>query len=257
VVENVKSGRVVSGASTITQQLIKITRGPQPRSWRAKLMEALQARHLEQVWTKDQILGAYLTRVSYGNLFMGCRVASQGDFRKPLKDLTAAEAAFLAGLPQAPGRLNPFRTMAPAIKRQQWVLSRMQQAGWLTGEDRDLAVAERLRLAGFHGGFIAPHAVGLIESGLGSDAADGVVKTTIDSGLQQQVERGYRQAVGSAARQARQSCGGGGHRERHRRGAGAGRLARLLRCGRRSDQWRVDAALTGLGLEALHLCKGL
>jgi len=189
VVENVKSGRVVSGASTITQQLVKISRGPQPRSWRAKVMEALQARHLEQVWTKDQILGAYLTRVSYGNLFTGCRVASQGYFLKPLRDLTAAEAAFLAGLPQAPGRLNPFRNMAPAIKRQQWVLSRMQQAGWLTDEDYDLATAERLRLAGFHGGFIAPHAVGLIESRLGSDAADGVVKTTIDSGLQQQVER--------------------------------------------------------------------
>ena len=108
VVENLKSGRVVSGASTITQQLIKITRGPQPRTWQAKIMEALQARHLEQVWSKDQILGAYLTRLSYGNLFTGCRVASQGYFRKPLKDLTAAEAAFLAGLPQAPWTLEPF-----------------------------------------------------------------------------------------------------------------------------------------------------
>lgn len=188
IVENIKTGRVVSGASTITQQLIKISRGPQPRSWRAKMMEALQARHLEQVWTKDQILVAYLNRISYGNLFTGCRVAAQGYFRKPLKDLTAAECAFLAGLPQAPGRLNPFRSIAPAIKRQQWVLSRMKQAGWLIGEDYDLAMAQRLRLSGFHAGFIAPHAVGLIESGDEPLAAGSVVQTTIDNRLQQQVE---------------------------------------------------------------------
>lgn len=188
VVENVKAGRVVSGASTITQQLIKVSRGPQSRSWRIKIVEALQARHLEQLWTKDQILAAYLNRISYGNLFTGCRVAALGYFRKPLGDLTAAEAAFLAGLPQAPGRLNPFRNMAPAIKRQQWVLSRMLHAGWLQGESYELAKAQRLRLSGFHGGFIAPHAVGLMESAREAGSESGVVQTTIDHDLQKQVE---------------------------------------------------------------------
>ena len=188
LVENVRSGRVVSGASTITQQLIKISRGPQPRSWRTKIMEAMQARHLEMLWSKDQILAAYLNRLSYGNLFTGCRVAAQGYFRKPLNDLTAAECAFLAGLPQAPGRLNPFRNEAPALKRQQWVLARMHQSGWLIGESHDLAKAQKVRLVGFHGGFIAPHAVGLIESGRATDATGQVVHTTIDHALQQQVE---------------------------------------------------------------------
>ena len=185
--ENIKYGRVVSGASTITQQLIKISQGTQPRSWKTKILEALQARHLELLWSKDQILAAYLNRLSYGNLFTGCRVAAQGYFRKPMKDLTPAECAFLAGLPQAPGRLNPFRNLAPALKRQQWVLVRMLQAGWLTGDDYELALAQQVRLTGFHGGFVAPHAVGLIEKDKGADTA-GEVRTTIDSILQQQVE---------------------------------------------------------------------
>jgi len=185
LLENAKAGRITSGASTITQQLIKISRGPQSRTLQAKLVEALQARHLELTWSKGRILAAYLSRLSYGNLFTGCNAAAQGYFRKPLSDLTPAECAFLAGLPQAPGRLNPFRKIEPVIQRQQWVLSRMRDLRWLDGDEYDMALSQRVRLQGYHGGFIAPHAIGLIEA---EAPETGTVQTTIDAALQKQVE---------------------------------------------------------------------
>jgi len=185
IVDSIKAGSITSGASTITQQLIKISRGPQPRTLSTKLVEALQARHLELTWSKERILATYLNRLSYGNLFTGCNAAAQGYFRKPLSDLTPAECAFLAGLPQAPGRLNPFRKIEPAIHRQQWVLSRMRDLRWLDGDAYDMALSQRVRLQGYHGGFIAPHAIGLIEA---AAPETGTVQTTIDAALQKQVE---------------------------------------------------------------------
>ncbi len=183
---NLTSGKVTSGASTITQQLIKISSPERVRGWKVKAMEALQARRLEMMWSKRQILAAYLNRVGYGNLFTGCSAAAQGYFHKPLSDLTAAECAFLAALPQAPGRLNPFRSVEAVTVRQQWIIGRMRDLGWLEGEAFEVARDQRIRLQRYLGGFLAPHALGLMDGGTAAEEQD--VTTTLDAVLQRRIE---------------------------------------------------------------------
>jgi penicillin-binding protein 1C len=117
--------RTVSGASTITQQLVKLSSPPAPRSFRTKLREALLARHLEMKWSKDQILAAYLNRLPYGNHRTGPAEAARFYFQKPLADLSLGESALLAGLPQAPSRLNPIKHPARALARRGIVLDRL------------------------------------------------------------------------------------------------------------------------------------
>lgn len=117
--------RTVSGASTITQQLVKLSSAPAPRSLRTKLREALLARHLEMKWSKDEILAAYLNRLPYGNHRTGPAEAARFYFQKPLADLSLGESALLAGLPQAPSRLNPIKHPARALTRRGIVLDRL------------------------------------------------------------------------------------------------------------------------------------
>lgn len=182
---NLTSGRVRSGASTITQQLIKISSTSEKRTWRIKLTEALQARQLEMTWSKEQILEAYLNRVSYGNLFTGCEAAADGYFHKPMKDLSDAESAFLAALPQAPGRLNPFRNPETVLPRQKHILRQMLWHDSLDRDDYDIAMAEPITLQRFSGGFMAPHAIDLLQQTANGEST---VHTTIVSELQSQVE---------------------------------------------------------------------
>jgi penicillin-binding protein 1C len=154
---------VVSGGSTITQQLIKLAE-PRPRSLRTKLIEAVQALRLEQVWDKQRILAAYLNRLDYGNFNRGCAAAADFYFAKPLRDLSPAECALLAGLPQAPTRLNPHAHFEQAVKRQQWILGQMLHAEWLTEDQWQRAIQEPLHLAAAHRVFEAPHFVDLLLS---------------------------------------------------------------------------------------------
>jgi penicillin-binding protein 1C len=100
-IRGVEHGRFFSGASTISQQLIKAAE-PRPRTVGNKLIEATQALRLEQTWSKRQILEAYLERIDYGNGRVGTIAAANYYFGKPPNDLSLAESAFLAGLPQAP-----------------------------------------------------------------------------------------------------------------------------------------------------------
>lgn len=123
--------RVVSGASTITQQLVKISSPPARRHPLTKIREALAARRLEMTWTKKEILTAYLNRLDYGNLRIGSAEAVRFYFQKPLADLSLAECALLAGLPQAPSRLNPVRHPKRATVRRNTVLDRLAAAGTL------------------------------------------------------------------------------------------------------------------------------
>lgn len=188
--DNMVSGRVVSGASTLTQQLAKVSADERaPRNVVAKVTEALQARRMEMCWSKERILTEYLNRVSYGNLLAGVASASEGYFHKPLRDLTPAECALLAALPQSPTRLNPFRNMKAVQKRQQFILQRMRELGWLSEEAYDLAMQQKPVLQRFTGGFEAPHAVEMLHASEAPAQKSGTVRTTLDSALQQQVER--------------------------------------------------------------------
>ena len=154
-------GRIVSGGSTITQQLVKLAQ-PRPRTFRAKLIEAVQALRLEQVWDKQRILREYLNRVDYGNLNLGCAAAADFYFAKPPRDLSPAECALLAGLPQAPTRLNPLSHPDRARKRRQWILHRMSENGFLTASEFQRAADEPLRLNPSARPFLAPHFVDLV-----------------------------------------------------------------------------------------------
>ncbi len=155
--------RVVSGGSTISQQLIKLA-NPRPRTFPNKLIEALQALRLEQVWDKQRILAEYFNRLEYGNYNTGSAAAARFYFAKPPGDLSVAECALLAGLPQAPSRLNPLKHFSRAQKRQQWILQSMRQCGYLTGPEFARARQEPLRLAKPRRVFEAPHFVDLLLS---------------------------------------------------------------------------------------------
>ncbi len=180
-------GHITSGASTITQQLVKISQR-RPRTLLAKVVEALTALRLEQVWSKEQILAAYLNRVDFGNLNLGLAAAADYYFGKPVSDLSEAEAALLAGLPRNPRKLNPQRALPAAQKRQQLVLRRMHENGWLSRERWQMAAAEPLHLRPPRRRFRAPHFTDLLLN-QPLEAGAGEVRTTLDLPLNEAIER--------------------------------------------------------------------
>lgn len=117
--------RIVSGASTISQQLVKISSPPAPRRPWTKLRETLAARRLEMTHDKRAILTAYLNKLDYGNLRIGAHEAARAYFQKPPADLSLAECTLLAGLPQAPSFHNPLRHPDRAVTRRNIVLKRL------------------------------------------------------------------------------------------------------------------------------------
>ncbi len=172
--------RIVSGASTISQQLVKVA-APRPRTWRTKVIEAVTALRLEQLWSKERILTEYLNRVDFGHLNVGIAAASDYYFGKPLGDLTDAECAFLAGLPKNPYRLSPHRSLTATQSRQRVVLRRMHDNGWLTNDAFARATAEPPRVRPPKRQFLAPHFIDLALRE--ADLAAARVRTTIDLDL--------------------------------------------------------------------------
>ncbi|MFC4994441.1 penicillin-binding protein 1C [Rubritalea tangerina] len=144
--DSIEAGRFVSGASTISQQTIKLTSGSPSRTLKNKMVEALSARHLEMTYDKDTILAAYFNHLDYGNHCQGPRQSALHYFDKSLEDLSLAQTALLAGLPQAPSRHNPRRNPNNAKKRRDWVLDRMQQVFDYPDERIARAKAEPIHL---------------------------------------------------------------------------------------------------------------
>ena len=187
--EAVRTGQIRSGASTITQQLVKLSDPNSDRGVRGKLTEAWKALSLERHWNKDRILEEYLNRLDYGDLQVGLASASTDYFEKPPSDLSAAEAAFLAGIPQAPSRLDPFKHFDAAKARQRWVLRRMHLNGFLDDAAYARALAEPLRLRQHDRDFEAPLFVDLLLERRGTLPPEGgVVRTTIDLSLNRWID---------------------------------------------------------------------
>ena len=122
--------RVTSGASTLTMQLVKIT-DDTPRSISGKFGQMWKAMVLERNATKDDILEAYLNRVSYGGNLIGIGAASLRYFGKSSDELTLPEAALLAGIPKSPARFDPLRKTDEARERRNFVLRRMAREGFI------------------------------------------------------------------------------------------------------------------------------
>ena len=116
-VRNMRHPDRISGASTISQQVIKLCDQRKGRALSAKFREAILAVKLERQWPKEKILAAYINRLDYGNRRVGAEAASQAYFGKPATRLTLPEAVFLAGLPQSPSRFNPWRNPAAALAK--------------------------------------------------------------------------------------------------------------------------------------------
>jgi len=144
------AGKVVQGASTITQQLVRNLYTGDERTLQRKLKEACLAIKLAHKWSKQRILDDYLNTVPYGNHAYGVQAAAETYFSKNAKDLTLAQAALLAGLPQAPSAYDPFHAEAAALIRRNEVLHAMLTNGDITQSQYDHAVAAKITLKAGH-----------------------------------------------------------------------------------------------------------
>ncbi len=143
---NIVSGGVKEGASTITMQVARNFFLSSERTFRRKINEALLAIKIEHALTKDEILELYINHIFLGQRAYGFAAAAQIYYGKPLKNLSLAEAAMLAGLPKAPSAYNPVVNPARAQARQRYVLGRMLKLGYITQDQYDRALKERLTI---------------------------------------------------------------------------------------------------------------
>jgi 1A family penicillin-binding protein len=148
--QNVAKQGVVSGASTITQQLVRnALLSPEEASRQTilrKFKEAVLAYRVGELYTKDAILQMYLNEVYYGNLAYGIAAAAETYFGKHPRDLTLAEASLLAGLPQSPSDYNPRASMELARQRQRYVLDQMVKQGFISEADAVVAWEQGITL---------------------------------------------------------------------------------------------------------------
>lgn len=140
-------GRLKSqGASTITMQVARNVYLSSEKTYTRKIYEILLTFKLEHMLTKDQILEIYMNQIFLGNRAYGFAAASEAYFDKPLKDITIAEAAMLAGLPKAPSAYNPIVNPKRAKTRQLHIIARMLENGFITAEQAAAARVEELKV---------------------------------------------------------------------------------------------------------------
>ena len=195
---------IVSGASTITQQVVRnVLLTPEERqqvSAARKIREIIVAYQLTQTYTKEQILQIYLNEINYGNHSYGIEAASVAYFGKSAVSLDLAECALLTGLPQAPSYFDPYVRPDEVKQRQLYVLQRMVEQGYLTQDEADAAGGETLTFIDSRHAQVAPHFVAyvsdLLDRQLGIDqlyhGGDTAI-TTLDPQLQASAERAVNQ----------------------------------------------------------------
>lgn len=181
--QNLTNNRIVSGASTITQQLIRVIK-PRPRVLSTKISEALMALRLELKLSKKEILEKYLNSVSLFSNVCGMQAASLLLFNKNPYMLNLAESATLAAAIQAPGRFDPFTQKGnlALTKRRNWVLSEMLKNGKCTKEQYNTAIKQIIPNYRRKLPFNAPHFCDMLLQQKGKPV--GMVTTTIDMNLQ-------------------------------------------------------------------------
>lgn len=202
------TGKRLEGGSTITQQLVKNALLTSERSLKRKIKEALLSVFTELMYSKDEILEMYLNYISYGGTSVGIESASKAYFDKHAKDLTLAEAALLAGLPQAPSRYSPFgSTPEEAKARQLEVLRRMYEDGYITKLQQEQAGSEVLKFALSRTDIAAPHFVFYVRDLLYQEYGEDMVEkgglrvtTTLDLGLQNAAQASLSAEIEKLAR---------------------------------------------------------
>lgn len=146
VMVDIKSGQLKEGASTITQQLAKNLFLTNEKSFVRKFKELIYSIQLERKYTKDEILEMYLNEIYLGQLIYGVQEASTRYLGKDVWDLSLAESAFIAGLPQAPSAYDPTKHFERAKKRQEVVLNRMAANEDITQTQADAAKKEEITI---------------------------------------------------------------------------------------------------------------
>ncbi|MCA9688270.1 MAG: penicillin-binding protein 1C [Nannocystaceae bacterium] len=188
--QNVRHRKLISGASTVTQQLVKLLDGharPASRGLADKLREMARAQNLEVVLDKEAILVAYMNRLPYGHGMMGPEAAARGYFGVGPADLSWAQAAALAVLPRAPSFLDPYDHLERVRLRQQALLRSLHAEGHLDAAALARALAEPLVLRPLERPFLAPHFVESLRKE-GAIKPGEVTRTTLDHALQDDVE---------------------------------------------------------------------
>jgi penicillin-binding protein 1C len=189
--EDIKAGAMKAGGSTITQQVLRNIEH-RPRTVVNKAIEAWQALRLERMMTKNEILEQYLNRAPYGNQLTGIEAASRYYFQKPAADLSLAEAAFLAGLPNAPTSFNPYENFHGSLQRQKIVLRRMLDQKLVARDTYERAMLQPVQLTPPEVNFRAPHAVQMAEAEFHDRPDVASITLTIDYPLQQSIQWAVR-----------------------------------------------------------------
>ncbi|MBA3046936.1 penicillin-binding protein [Patescibacteria group bacterium] len=177
-----------AGGSTLTQQLIKNAVLSSEKTYTRKIKELLLAYRVEKKFSKDEILQMYLNEIPYGSTSYGVEAASRRYFNKSAKDISLAEAAILAALPQAPSRYSPYGSNKDLlIDRQHYILDLMAKQGYITEEEAKEAKKEEVEFKEQSDNITAPHFIMYIKELLSETYGEKMVEqeglkiyTTID-----------------------------------------------------------------------------
>ena len=172
---NFGEGHSAQGASTITMQVARNFYLSTEKTFTRKIYEMLLSLKIESLLTKEQILEVYMNHIALGQRAYGFASASEIYFGKPLKDITVAEAAMLAGLPKAPSANNPIVNPERATRRQRYIIDRMLENGFITAEQRDTALKQVLKYrapaeVAVHAEYVAEVARQMLFSQYGAEA---------------------------------------------------------------------------------------
>lgn len=142
IIKNIKAGDYAEGASTLTQQLVKMLILSREKKLIRKVKEALLSIRLETVLTKEEILERYLNHVYFGHGYYGIKTAARGYFNKDLYELSLKEIAILVGLPRAPSFYDPTKNLKISLARGNQVITRLHTLGWINNEQYETSMKE-------------------------------------------------------------------------------------------------------------------
>jgi penicillin-binding protein 1A len=213
IIDNIVKRKITVGGSTITQQLAKISFLSLKRDLKRKLKEFILALYLEHHFSKNEILEMYLNQVYFGHGAYGIQQAAQRYFSKNPNELTLSEAALLAGLIRSPMYYSPIKYYERSIARRNVVLKRMLELKYITKEEYEKAIAEKIRIFQYSTpSFVAPYFIDYIREELEKDFPPEIlynggltIKTTLDLELQKRAEEIYERYLSQLDKTVRSS----------------------------------------------------
>lgn len=202
--KDLRAGKMVEGASTLTQQLVKNTLLTREKKISRKMVEAIYAMKLEHELTKEQILERYLNEIYLGHGYYGIKTASEGYFHKDLNQLTLKEMAILVGLPKAPSFYSPTKNYEISLGRANRVIDRMHSLGWIDDKTYDAATKEQPKvydstLTQNQAPFVVDEAIRELSDKIPDIKTGGYdIYTTIDLNMQKSANAAIKQAYKEA-----------------------------------------------------------